>query len=144
MAIKLTFIKNNRDESPKGIAFMDTTVRAGFPSPAMDFEELGIDLNTLLVNNPSATFLVRVSGDSMQDAGIHDGDLLIVDKSKSPDDGNIAVCFLDGEFTLKSIELHQDHCYLVPHNPNYPKIKVNEENELIIWGVVVHVIKSFK
>ena len=87
-------------------------VKAGFPSPAEDFTEVSIDLNLELLKNPSSTFFCRVSGDSMQDIGIADGDLLIVDKSLEPKDNKIAVCFIDGEFTLKKIKLDKDCCWL--------------------------------
>lgn len=118
-------------------------VRAGFPSPADDFIELTIDLNRELIKNPSSTYYCRVIGDSMEDLGITDGDLLVVDKSLDPDNGKIAVCFLDGEFTLKEIRLEKDHCLLMPANDKYPPIKVTEENEFIVWGIVRYAIKSF-
>ena len=122
---------------------MEGELKAGFPSPAEDFSEVSIDLNLELLKNPASTFFCRVSGDSMEDMGISDGDLLIVDKSLEPADGKVAVCCIDGEFTLKSIRLDKDCCWLMPANPKYQPIKVTEDNELIVWGIVTHSIKSF-
>jgi len=123
--------------------YIEEGVKAGFPSPAEDFTEVSIDLNLELLKNPSSTFFCRVSGDSMQDIGIADGDLLIVDKSLEPKGDKIAVCFIDGEFTLKKIKLDKDCCWLVPANKNYKPIKVTSENEFIVWGVVTYAIKSY-
>jgi DNA polymerase V len=118
-------------------------ISAGFPSPAQDFIDLSIDLNKELVRNPSATFYGRVKGDSMKDAGIADGDLLVIDKSLHPSDGKIAVCFIDGEFTVKRIRKDKDCIWLMPANENFKPIRVSEENQFLVWGIVVHVIKSF-
>jgi DNA polymerase V len=118
-------------------------ISAGFPSPAQDFVDLSIDLNKELVKHPSATFYGRVKGESMKDRGINDGDLIIIDKSLSPKTGNIAVCYLDGEFTMKTIQMEKGCCWLIPANDAYPTIKVTEDNDFLIWGVVVHVVKSF-
>jgi len=117
-------------------------ISAGFPSPAMDFVDVTIDLNRHLIKHPSATFYGRVKGESMKDAGINDGDLLIIDKSIKPVDNKIAVCFIDGEFTLKRIKLDTDGVWLVPANEKYQPIHVTEDNDLRIWGVVTFVIKS--
>ncbi|MEX2588858.1 MAG: translesion error-prone DNA polymerase V autoproteolytic subunit [Chitinophagales bacterium] len=125
------------------IPFFESGVKAGFPSPAEDFSELSIDLNAELLKNPSATFFSRVNGDSMKDIGIGDGDLLVIDKSLKPENGKIAVCFIDGEFTLKSIRIEKDCCWLIPANKEYKSIKVDIENDFAIWGIVTHVIKSF-
>jgi len=104
--------------------------------------DISIDLNKELVKNPSATFYARVKGNSMIDAGIHDGDLIIIDKSLEPADGKIAVCFIDGEFTIKRIKIDRDCCWLVPANDDFNPIRVTEENEFLVWGIVVHVIRS--
>lgn len=125
------------------IPLMEQGISAGFPSPADDFLDISIDLNKELIKNPSATFFGRVNGDSMKDLGIDDGDLLIIDKSLEPKDGKIAVCFIDGEFTLKTIKIEKEFCWLVPANEKYKPIKVTPDNEFIVWGVVKHVIKSF-
>ncbi len=119
-----------------------TEIHAGFPSPAEDFVDTSIDLNRELVKNPSATFYARVKGNSMIDAGIHDGDLIIIDKSLEPADGKIAVCFIDGEFTVKRIKIDRDCCWLLPANDDFNPIRVTEENEFLVWGIVIHVIRS--
>ncbi len=118
-------------------------ISAGFPSPAQDFTESSIDLNKALVNNPKATFYGRVKGDSMRNLGIHDGDLIVIDKSIEPQNGKIAICYIDGEFTMKKIKIENDCCWLIPANEKYKPIKVTEGNDFIIWGIVIHVIKSF-
>jgi DNA polymerase V len=125
------------------IPVADGGIRAGFPSPAQDFLDLSIDLNKELIKNPSATFFGRVKGESMRDAGISDGDLVIIDKSRPPADGKIAVCYLDGEFTMKRIKTEKDCCWLVPANNDFKPVKVSAENDFLIWGIVIHVIKSF-
>ena len=138
---KLTFLKPDF-ESELRIPYIDFGVSAGFPSPAMDFMETAIDLNKALSENPLATFYIKVDGNSMIDAGINDKDVLVVDRSIEPQNNKIAICFIDGEFTVKRIQLDKDCLYLMPENPNYPPIKVTEENQLIIWGIVTYVIKK--
>ena len=122
--------------------FIDQGISAGFPSPAQDFIDLSIDLNKELIKHPSSTFFGRVKGCSMKDAGINNGDLLIVDKSMEPTDGKIAVCFIDGEFTVKRLKVEKDCCWLLPENESYDPIRVTAENDFIVWGVVVYVIKA--
>lgn len=128
--------------SELSLKFVANGISAGFPSPADDFLDIEIDLNKYLIKNPSTTFYGRVKGDSMKDAGIHDGDLLIIDKSLEPRDNKIAVCFIDGEFTVKRIKIEKDVVWLVAENKNYKPIKVTKDNELIIWGIVINVIKN--
>lgn len=118
-------------------------ISAGFPSPASDFLDASIDLNKELIRHPAATFFGRVSGDSMKDAGIDDGDLLVIDRSIAAGEGMIAVCFLDGEFVMKRLHFTSDACWLMPANEQYRPLKVNDDNEFVIWGIVKHVIKSF-
>jgi len=125
------------------LPLIDGGISAGFPSPAQDFIDLAIDLNRELIKNPSSTFYGRVKGNSMQDAGISDGDLLVIDKSLEPKDGKIAICFIDGEFTVKRIKIEDNICWLMPANSAYKPIKVSEENHFLVWGIVIHVIKSF-
>lgn len=120
---------------------VQTGLSAGFPSPATDFEDLKIDLNRDLINHPSATFFGRVQGESMKDAGINDGDLLVIDKSLEPIDGKIAVCFVDGEFTLKRIRIEKDGLWLMPANQAYKPIHCTENTTFQIWGIVTYVIK---
>lgn len=126
------------------LPYFEGGVRAGFPSPAQDYTDLKIDLNTTLVSNPSTTFYARVKGTSMQDAGINDGDILIIDKSLQPKDGDTAVCFIDGEFTLKYIRIEPDAVYLDPANPEFKPIKITKENNFYIWGIVTYSIKNHK
>jgi len=109
----------------------------------MDFIDLTIDMNKYLIKHPSSTFYGRVKGISMKNVGINDGDLLVIDKSVTPTNNKIAVCFLDGEFTVKRIKIENDCIWLVPENETYKPIKVTEENDFIIWGIVTHVIKAF-
>jgi DNA polymerase V len=122
--------------------FIDQGISAGFPSPAQDFIDLSIDLNKELIKHPSSTFFGRVKGSSMIDAGINNGDLLIVDKSLNPTDGKIAVCFIDGEFTVKRLKVEKECCWLLPENESYEPLKVTAENDFIVWGIVVYVIKA--
>ncbi len=138
---KLTFFLPNFESELK-IPFIKDGVSAGFPSPAADFSENNIDLNKELSENPLATFYIKVKGNSMIDAGINDKDVLVVDRSLEPRDNKIAICFVDGEFTVKRIKVEKDCLYLMPENPNYEPIKVTEENQLIIWGIVTYVIKA--
>ncbi len=130
-------------KSVLNLTLVDSGISAGFPSPAEDFMDLSIDLNKELIKNPSTTFYGRVSGDSMQDLGINDGDLVVIDKSLPPSDGKIAVCFIDGEFTMKTIKTGKNCCWLIPANKHYNPIKVTNDNDFLIWGIVIHVIKSF-
>jgi DNA polymerase V len=115
-------------------------ISAGFPSPAEDHLELTLDLNRALVRHPNATFYGRVKGSSMIEAGIEDDDILVIDKSLEPKDGDIAVCFLDGEFTVKRISKGDDGLYLVPANKEFKPIRISEESEFLVWGIVTYVI----
>ncbi len=138
---KLTFLKPKKGNSI-GQWLVEQGISAGFPSPADDFKEIRISLDKELVKNQESTFYARVSGDSMLGAGIDDGDLLVIDKSLSPENGKIVVCFIDGEFTVKRIKKEKDRLYLMPENKKYNRTEIKEENELIIWGVVKYVIKK--
>lgn len=117
-------------------------IHAGFPSPAGDYMGSVIDLNKELVRHPEATFFGRVVGDSMIDAGVNEGDVLVIDKALVPSDGDMAACYVDGEFCLKFISKRPDGLWLMPGNPKYKPIPIREGNELIIWGVVTYVIKK--
>ena len=117
-------------------------ISAGFPSPADDFKETRISLDRELVKNKEATFYARVSGDSMVEAGLDDGDLLVIDRSLNPENGKIAVCLVDGDFTVKRIKKEKSKLYLMSENKKYKPIELKEENELIIWGIVEYVIKK--
>jgi DNA polymerase V len=121
----------------------ESPISAGFPSPAADFVETGIDLNKELIKHQSATFLGRVTGQSMIGLGIDEGDILVIDKSLEPMDGKLAVCAIDGDFTLKQIRIEPDCVMLMPANEKYKPIRVTADNNLIIWGIVTYVIKKF-
>ena len=138
---KLDFLIPKK-ENNLGQWLIEQGISAGFPSPADDFKEIRISLDKELVKNEEATFYARVSGDSMQGAGLENGDLLIIDRSIEPLNNKIAVCFVDGEFTVKRIKIESKKLYLIPENKKYSPIEINEENELIIWGIVTYVIKK--
>ena len=117
-------------------------IAAGFPSPAEDYIDIGIDLNEQLIQHPASTFFVRVSGHSMIGAGVYDGDLLIVDRSLNPRPNDIVVAILDGCFTLKRFTKHLDKLRLEAENPNYPAIDLDCYGEVQIWGVATYSIHS--
>ena len=125
------------------LLFADQGIRAGFPSPAQDYMSESIDLNQELIRHPATTFYARAVGDSMKGCGIDDGDLLVIDKAISPQNGDIVVAYIDGKFTLKKVRLEPDgSClWLIPANDEYPPIKITEENDFIIWGVLTYNIK---
>lgn len=126
------------------LPFATEGIRAGFPSPAQDYMTDSIDLNKELVLHPATTFYARAVGNSMTGFGISEGDLLVIDKSIEPVDGDIVVAFIDGEFTLKKIMKDENECnlWLVPGNEDYPPIKITEENDFIVWGVLTYNIKK--
>jgi DNA polymerase V len=117
-------------------------ISAGFPSPADDYIETALDLNTYLIRNPAATFMVRVSGDSMIGAGINDGDVLVVDRSEQPAHGKIVVAVLDGELTVKRLVMKGGQTLLAPENSRYQPITVAEGQDLHVWGVVLGVVRK--
>ncbi|NQW37060.1 MAG: translesion error-prone DNA polymerase V autoproteolytic subunit [Flavobacteriales bacterium] len=121
---------------------VDNGISAGFPSPADDFLDNSIDLNKEFIKNPSTTFFGRVKGDSMINAGLSHGDLLIVDRSLETVDNKIAVCHIDGEFLVKRIKIEKDIVWLIAENDKYKPIKTTKDNDLLIWGIVTTVIKS--
>jgi len=125
------------------LPLVNSSVKAGFPSPAADFEEEKIDLNNYVVKNKFTTFFVKVSGDSMKNVGINDGDMLVVDKSLEPQNNKIAVCFIDGDFTVKRIKIEKECIWLIAENESFEPIKITPENDFIIWGIVTHSIKKF-
>lgn len=129
--------KENRYNLPllKGIS-------AGFPSPARDYIEESINLNQELIQNPNWTFLGEIEGDSMQGAGIANGDIVVVDKSLDARHGSIAICSLDGGLTIKKLHMQNDELYLVSANSKYSPIKVTDESDFNVWGVVTHTIKK--
>lgn len=137
----ITFFNPDLENNQK-LPFYAGGIKAGFPSPAADFDETKISLDNVLVKNKETTFYAKASGTSMIGAGIDDGDIMIIDRSLEPTDNKIAVCYIDGEFTVKRIKTEKDCAYLVPENEAFQTIKVTEDNELIIWGIVTYVIKS--
>lgn len=141
--IKLTFHKAST-ETELAIPLAQSSVKAGFPSPAQDYMSEEIDLNRLLIPHPEATFFVRISGDSMMDAGILDGDLAVVDKSLDASDGDFVIAFVDGDFTIKQFRLDTsgNSGWLVPWNKRYPRIEVKSGEDFRIWGVVTYVIHA--
>ena len=128
-----------KEELPK---MAQDGIHAGFPSPATDYMTQAIDLNKELVKHPAATFYGRVVGDSMIDAGVEESDILVIDKALTPKDGDMAVCFVEGEFTLKYLRFHENGLTLMPANEKYPSIEIYEGSDFIMWGVVTYVIKK--
>ena len=130
------------EQSKLYITISDSPVHAGFPSPADDHLENKLDLNKALVKNPATTFFARVKGESMNGEGVEDGDMLIIDKSLDPYENCLAVCFLEGEFTLKRVKLDGDNISLIPSNPKFKTIRVSRDNDFYIWGIVKYLIKK--
>jgi DNA polymerase V len=129
-------------ENPRELPYFPAGIKAGFPSPAADFDETKISLDKVLVKNSEATFYAKASGTSMIGAGIDDGDIMVIDRSLEPRDGKIAVCCIDGEFTVKRIKIKKDGLYLLPENKEFQPIKIGADNKLIVWGIVTYVIKG--
>lgn len=117
-------------------------VKAGFPSPADDYIEKQLDLNEYLIKHPASTFFVRVEGDSMIDAGIHSGDILIVDKSLEPKNNKIVIAVVNGELTVKRIKKTGGKVFLIAENDNYSPIEITGDTDFVIWGIVTNVIHS--
>ena len=138
---KLTFFHPDQDQQ-KSLHLVQEGISAGFPSPADDFKELRISIDQEVVRNEEATFYARVSGESMQGVGLDDGDLLVIDRSMEPQHDKIAVCYIDGDFTVKRLKVAEDCVWLMPENDRYKPLQVTEESELIIWGIVTHVLKA--
>lgn len=128
------------------LSFVDGGIKAGFPSPAQDYLTECIDLNKELIRSKETTFLARVSGNSLIEAGICDGDIVVIDKSLEAKNGDFVVAFIDGEFTLK--EFHHDEknncAWLIPHNKDFAPIKVTKENDFMVWGVLTYTIKHLR
>jgi DNA polymerase V len=117
-------------------------IPAGFPSPADDHLEATIDLNRQYVRHPTATFFVRVQGTSMIGAGIHNGDMLVVDRSLEAQSGSVVIAIINGELTIKRLVIKGDEVWLMPENPEFQPLLITEGMELQVWGVVAHVIHS--
>lgn len=125
------------------IPLYSESVSAGFPSPAQDFVERTLDLDEFCVSHPASTYSVRAQGDSMIDAGIYSGDVLLVDKSLNARHGDIVIAYIYGEMTVKTLEL-KPNVVLRPKTKAYPAITITEESELEIFGVVTSVIRRFE
>ena len=138
---KLNFFTPNSDNNLDAI-LINAGISAGFPSPAGDFKQERISLDKELIKNKEATFFARVSGESMVNAGLEDGDLIVIDRSIEPANNKIAVCFVEGEFTVKRLIVKKDRIWLKPENSSYKPIEVKDEDRLIIWGIVTNVIKK--
>lgn len=124
------------------LPYADGEIKAGFPSPAQDRLNETIDLNSEIVNHPASTFYGRVTGDSMIEEGIDDGDILVIDRSLEPLNGDLAVCCIDGEFTVKRLKVERHRVLLLPSNRNYRPIEVREDDDFTVWGIVTHTIKK--
>lgn len=128
--------------SSLSLPYADNGIQAGFPSPAQDYINESIDLNREIVRHPAATFYGRVEGDSMTGEGIDTGDILVIDRSLEPVDGDLVVCCLDSEFTLKRIKLEKNRVWLIPSNETFDPILVTPGCDFEIWGVVTYTIKN--
>lgn len=120
------------------------TIQCGFPSPAENHAQERLDLNSLLIHQPDATFFMRVRGTSMINAGINDGDYVVVDRSLNAKNGSIVVAIVDGEFTIKTLSISQGLIQLSAENPAFPTIRFNPDQELVIWGVVTWTLKNHR
>lgn len=124
--------------------FIESGVKAGFPIPSGDEISQSLDLNKVLVSHPAATFYARVAGNSMIDAGVEEGDILVIDRALEPKNGSMAVCYIDGEFTLKFINLDEKEkgvIWLCPANEQFPPIRITPDNDFTVWGIVSYTIK---
>ncbi|MBU2709378.1 translesion error-prone DNA polymerase V autoproteolytic subunit [Zooshikella marina] len=126
--------QTNLDTAP----LFSCSVSAGFPSPADDYMEKELNLHELMVKHPAATFFFRASGDSMIHAGINNGDILVIDRSLTPRSGNIIVAEVDGDLTVKQLYIKNNQYWLLPMNPQYPKIRLDPEQEFAVFGVVTY------
>ena len=144
MRLNNSYYSSSGSASEILIPLVKESISAGFPSPAEDYIELGIDLNKYLIKNPISTFFLRVSGNSMNNAGIYNNDLLIIDRSLNPQPGYIVVALLDGEFTLKRLVKEKDNYYLKADKENYPAISLYEYLDIQIWGVAIYSIHKLQ
>lgn len=134
-------------ETVLDLPYADGGVRAGFPSPAQDYLDSSLDFNKELIAHPSATFYARVSGDSMMKAGISDGDIVVIDRALEPRHEDIVVAYINGEFTMKYLDLscrENGEIWLRPGNDAYPSFCISDGDEFTVWGVVAKVIKNFR
>ena len=126
--------------APLVVPFIEEGINAGFPSPAQDYKEPGININDTLVKHPASTFFAKVKGDCLYNSFIFNGDIAVVDKSLEPREGCKVVAFIDGEFTMKTVKMGEGCVYLVPDNPDFPTITVTPDQQFMIWGVITYTI----
>ena len=138
--MKIKTVYNSISESSQQLPLYLEKISAGFPSPGEDYVDKELDLNDHLIKHPAATFFVRVEGDSMINAGIHDADLLIVDRSLEPGDRKIVIAVINGEMTVKRIRKQNNKLYLIPENNNFKYLEITPDSEFQVWGVVTYVI----
>lgn len=138
--VRVTGIWGFNGKTKLKIPLFTAGISAGFPSPADDFVDKTLDLNEFLIKHPAATFFVRVEGTSMIEAGIHPGDILIVDRALEPHDNNIVIAVLNSEFTVKRFRRRGDTCYLLAENPAFKPLEISGDMQIELWGVVTHVI----
>ncbi|MGN0028550.1 MAG: LexA family protein [Marinilabiliaceae bacterium] len=129
-------------DSELNLDFADAGIHAGFPSPAQDYMETGLDLNKALIRHKASTFYGRVVGDSMHDAGIDEGDIIVIDKSLDARNGDLVVCYIDGEFAIKYLKMEDGRLRLYPANKKYAPIEVTNAEGFRVWGVVTYTIKK--
>ncbi len=141
-SIRVTKIYRYEKQTQQELPIFVARIAAGFPSPAEDYIDKKLDLNEYLIRHPSATFLVRVEGSSMVDAGIHSGDILIVDRALEPVDDKIVIAVVDGELTVKRIRKIKNRLYLAAENPEFSPIEITSEMNFEVWGVVSYVIHA--
>ena len=146
--MKLKFLNTNEqlsfyvmeDSKLSGVLVFGDAVAAGFPSPAEEYLDMDLNLHEYLVQNPAATFCVRANGDSMLDANIQSGDVMVVDRALSPANNSIVLAVLDGEFTVKRIKKNENELYLMPANEQYQPMKITDDIDFQVWGVVTFII----
>ena len=146
--MKLKFLNINKqlsfyameDTKLSSVPMFADTVPAGFPSPAEDYLDMDLNLHEYLIQNPAATFCVRANGDSMMDANIQSGDVMVIDRALEPANNSIVLAVLDGEFTVKRIKKNKDEIYLMPANEQYQAMKITDDMNFQVWGVVTFII----
>lgn len=140
MPLKIKNIYSFNNKSKLKLPLFTSRIKAGFPSPADDYIEKNLDLNEYLIKHPASTFFLKVEGESMIEAGIHSGDILIVDRAIEPKNNKIIIASLNGELTVKRIKKEKNKLYLIPENNKYDPIEITEEMDFSIWGIVTYVI----
>lgn len=140
MSLRIKSIYSFNNKNKLKLPLFTSRIKAGFPSPADDYIEKNLDLNEYLIKHPASTFFLKVEGESMIDAGIHSGDILIVDRALEPKNNKIVIAALNGELTVKRIKKEKNKLFLIPENNKYEPIEISEEMDFSIWGIVTYVI----